>query len=60
MNDMKNADILLKVGGILVIDDSSYTQICKCINEYLYTCRYTEMHVLETFGTEHRIIKKIK
>ena len=57
-NDMKNADILLKIGGIMIIDDTDAPQINKQVDIYVASGRYVEMHVLKTFGYPHRILRK--
>ena len=59
-NDMKNADILLKMGGIMVIDDTDAPQINNQVDIYVASGRYVELHVLKTFGYPHRIIRKFK
>jgi hypothetical protein len=58
-NDMKNADILLKIGGILIIDDTAIDYINKYVDLYLSTGKYREMNVLQTMGYPHRIIQKV-
>lgn len=58
-NDMKNADLLLKPGGIMIIDDTDAPQINKQVELYIASKKYVEMCVLQTFGYPHRIIKKI-
>lgn len=57
-NDMKNADILLKKGGILIIDDTNMSHINHYVNLYLCDGKYREMDVLQTKGYPHRIIQK--
>lgn len=57
-NDLKNADILLKKGGILIIDDTNIQYINKYIDSYLSSGKYREMDVLTTKGYPHRIIQK--
>lgn len=59
-NDMKNADLLVKNGGILIIDDTNFEYINACADEYIATGRYTEVHILKTVGYPHRAIRKIK
>jgi hypothetical protein len=59
VNDMKNADILVKKGGILIIDDTHYPHINYHLELYLLTDKYKELDVLETAGYPHRIIQKI-
>jgi hypothetical protein len=59
-NDMKNADILVKVGGIIIIDDTNDNVIDIYTSLYLNSGCYREMDVLKTYGYPHRIIQKIK
>ena len=56
-NDMKNADLLVKKGGIVIIDDTNYPEINKYVDLYLSN-GYREMDVLKTIGYPHRIIQK--
>jgi hypothetical protein len=57
-NDMKNADILVKKGGIVIIDDTNVPHINKYVNIYISSGAYREMDVLRTMGYPHRIIQK--
>jgi hypothetical protein len=57
-NDMKNADILLKTGGILIVDDTYTYHINERVNLYVSSGKYREVDVLESFGYAHRIIRK--
>ena len=59
VSDMKNADILLKKGGILIVDDTHYVHINYHVELYLLSGRYKNLDVLETAGYPHRIIQKI-
>lgn len=59
-NDMKNADLLVKTDGIIIIDDSNVEPINNCINLYLSNGNYRELDLLSTHGYPHRVIKKIK
>jgi hypothetical protein len=56
-NDMKNADILIKKGGIIIIDDTNVKHINDHVNLYLSN-KYKEIEVLKTEGYPHRIIQK--
>jgi hypothetical protein len=58
-NDMKNADILVKKDGIVIIDDTNNTYINQTVNQYIEGGKYIEMDVLRTKGYPHRIIQKI-
>ena len=58
-NDMKNADRLVKMNGIVIIDDTNCDYINKCVDLYLSTGNYIELNVLKTKGYPHRIIKCI-
>jgi len=57
-NDMKNADILVKRGGIVIIDDTNVSHINKYVDLYISTGKYREMDVLKTKGYPHRILQK--
>jgi len=59
-NDMKNADLLLKKDGIMIIDDTNSDIINNYVNLYLSNGNYDEINLLTTQGYPHRIIKKIK
>ena len=56
---MKNADLLVKKGGIVIIDDTYINYINNYVNLYLSSGKYREMNVLESKGYTHRIIQKI-
>jgi hypothetical protein len=58
-NDMKNADVLVKRGGIVIIDDTNMHHINKYVNLYISNGKYREIDVLKTKGYQHRIIQKI-
>jgi hypothetical protein len=58
-NDMKNADLLVKKNGIVIIDDTNDYTINKYVDLYLSTENYMELKVFPTFGYPHRVIKKI-
>ena len=57
-SDMKHADILLKSGGIMVVDDTDAPQINGLVNLYLASGKYEVVNVLKTFGYPHRVIRK--
>lgn len=59
-NDMKNASLLVKNGGFIIIDDAHESVINKYIEIYLATGNYEEVKILPTIGYTHRIIRKIK
>jgi hypothetical protein len=58
-NDMKNADLLAKNGGIVIIDDTNVRHINKYVDSYVSSGKYMELNVLQTKGYPHRIIQKI-
>ena len=60
INDMKNADMLVRIGGILIIDDTNMDHINKYVDMYLISENYKELNVLTTSGYPHRIIQKIR
>lgn len=57
-NDMKNADIFVKKGGIVIVDDTNMDHINNFVNLYLSSGKYREIDVLKTIGYPHRIIQK--
>ena len=59
-NDMKHADLLVKVGGVIIIDDTDNSVINNYTNIYLNSGFYREVDVMKTYGYAHRIIQKIK
>ena len=58
---MKNASILIKTNGIIVIDDTNDYNINKCVDDYLATGKYVEIFLLPmgACNYQHRIIKKM-
>jgi hypothetical protein len=62
INDMKNADILLKINGIIVIDDTNVNYIYETVNNYILSEKYIEIFILDLSKciSPHRIIKKIE
>jgi len=71
LSDMKYSDILLKVGGLLIVDDTNVPHINKCVDSYIQLGKYTDISS-SYFPTEaknnytneidilHRILQKIK
>jgi hypothetical protein len=57
---MKNADLLVKKDGIIIIDDTNSETINKYVDLYISNGIYIELNLLSTHGYQHRIIKKIK
>lgn len=58
-NDMRNADLLVKNGGILIVDDTDVRHINSSVDSYISSGNYREMNVLRTAGYPHRIIQKL-
>lgn len=59
LNDMKNADRLVGINGVIIIDDTNVDFIDSCVNKYIFTGRYKEVDIYKTQGYQHRIIRKI-
>jgi len=57
---MKNADLLVKKNGILIIDDTNTAIINRYVNLYVSKGNYVELNLLQTHGYQHRVIRKIK
>ena len=58
-NDMKNANLLVKRGGIVIIDDTNVPYINKCVDLLILNGKYMELDVLKTKGYPHRIVRKL-
>jgi len=58
MNDMKNAHVLVKPNGFIVIDDTNFHKINKYVNGYIDYGNYKEIDIVKTEGRLHRIIQK--
>ncbi len=58
-NDFINSDLLVKSGGIIIIDDTDNENINNYVNNYINSGKYKEIFILPTFGYQHRIIQKI-
>lgn len=59
-NDIRNADILLRDGGIMVVDDTDGPIVNRYVNDYINSTNYVEIDVLKTFGYPHRILRKVR
>jgi hypothetical protein len=58
-NDMLNSDLLVKLNGIIIIDDTNMNHINNYVDLYLLSGKYKELDVIKTTGYPHRIIRKI-
>ena len=58
-NDMKNADLLVRINGIVIVDDTNFWYINNYVDLYLSTGNYIEVDIIKTTGYPHRIIKKV-
>jgi cephalosporin hydroxylase len=58
-NDMKNADRLVRPGGLVIVDDTNCAHINRCADSYIASGAYTEVDVLKTEGYQHRILRKV-
>jgi hypothetical protein len=58
-HDMKNANLLVKNGGILIVDDTNIHYISSCVDTYVTSGKYKELDVAKTKGYQHRIIQKL-
>jgi len=61
INDMKNTDLLIKLNGIVIIDDTNVENhpINRCVDMYISTGRYVELDIIKTECYPHRILRKI-
>jgi len=58
-HDMKNANLLVKNGGIVIVDDTNVNYISSYVDTYIASGKYKELDVLKTTGYQHRIIQKL-
>ena len=58
-NDMKNADTLLKKGGLLIVDDTYFLHIHMYVEAYIASGKYVEVNILPTVGYQHRVLRKV-
>ena len=56
-NDMMNANILLKINGIMIVDDTCVSVINNNVDLYLSSGNYIELDII---SADHRTLKKIK
>ena len=56
---MKNADRLLKSGGLMIVDDTYDAIINSYVELYISTRGYSEVELMKTQGYTHRIIMKL-
>lgn len=59
-NDMINADRLVKIGGLIIVDDTNDSIINSYASKYVESGKYRDMYLLETFEYPHRVIKRIQ
>jgi len=59
-SDMKNADLLVKTNGIIIVDDTNDNTINSYVNMYIESGNYVEVKILPTYGYQHRVIQKVK
>jgi len=57
-NDMKYADILLKAGGLVIIDDTNHYHINNWVDWYVSTRKYIELDVPNSFEYGYRVLQK--
>ena len=57
---MKNADILVKIDGIIIVDDTCLYYNNDMVNHYISSESYIELFLFEQIEWPHRVIRKIK
>lgn len=60
VNDMKNSTQLVRVGGLLIIDDTNVSYISAEVDKYIQSGNFVEMDILQTTGYEHRMLKRLR
>ena len=56
-NDMKNATMLVRKGGIVIVDDVYIPYIQDIANSYIG--QFEEVPILSTIGYTHRMLRKV-
>lgn len=60
INDMKNADILLKKNGLIIVDDTNVFHINYTVDKLINKGEYVELDfILKPLDYPHRIIRKV-
>jgi len=59
-SDMRNADLIVCVGGIVIVDDTDSECINSCFESYISSGRYEEVEILKTTEYPHRVCRKLK
>jgi len=59
-SDMRNADRLVKLGGILIVDDTNHPPIARCADAFVASNAYEDLPVLKTEGYPHRVLRKVR
>jgi len=59
-NDMTNANLLLKHGGMMIVDDTHVRHINSWVNRFITDRGYRLIRLLNTQGYTHTVIQKIK
>ena len=61
-NDMMNTDQLVKVGGIIIVDDTDISYISNELDTYIQSGRYEEIKIfpMSQCQFQHRIARKLK
>ena len=58
-HDMRNASTLVRIGGIVIIDDVYIGYINDTVNQYIQSGNFREVECLPTVGYTHRIIQRV-
>jgi hypothetical protein len=58
-NDLRNAIVLTKLGGIVIVDDTNVPHINEYVKSYIASGVCVEVDVFPTRGYPHRILQKV-
>lgn len=58
-NDLQNAILLTRIGGVIVVDDTNVSYINEYVNSYITSGVCVEVDVFPTSGYPHRILQKV-
>jgi len=58
-SDIHCADLLVKVNGIIIVNNTNISYINAQVDIYIASGKYTELSILPTKGCTHRVLQKV-
>ncbi len=60
LSDVSVAIDLVKIGGLMILDDTNNTHINDIADACVMSCAFVEEKILDTVGYPHRILRRVK